>query len=153
MKTRKANNEDENAIKSLIRETLSEHGIHFTEGVTDKHLDNIEEHFKEPSILIVLENERKIIGCAGALHKKEDNFEFVKIYLSKEFRKKGLGNTLLEHLISHAKKSKARKITLYSNSLLEPAIKLFRKNNFEIVTLEDSKYPVGCNIYMENITP
>jgi ribosomal protein S18 acetylase RimI-like enzyme len=61
---------------------------------------------------------------------------------------KGVGKLMITHCIEEAKKRNAKKLILFSNTKLEPAIHLYRKFGFKEVPLENSTY-ARSNIKME----
>jgi ribosomal protein S18 acetylase RimI-like enzyme len=71
---------------------------------------------------------------------------FVKCYESelgivvgKKLRRKGIGNMLVEALTDQAKRANVIKIVVNVSAKNIPAINLFRKNGFSIVSRKDSK--------------
>ena len=60
----------------------------------------------------------------------------------------GIGNMLIEHCISVAKQKSISRLILYSNTVLSPAIHLYKKYGFEEITLEQGLYE-RANIKME----
>jgi len=63
-------------------------------------------------------------------------------------RGKNIGRLLGEAVINKARQIGAKKIYLESNTVLEPAINLYRKLGFRKVTGPPSPY-TRCNIQME----
>ena len=60
----------------------------------------------------------------------------------------GIGKLLMEHCIEFAKQKSIKKLILYSNTKLKPAIHLYRKYGFNKVELEPGHYE-RANIKME----
>ena len=78
------------------------------------------------------ENE-KLLGC-GALKFLDNNHgEFKSIRVHDNFRGKGNGIKLIEHLIEEAKKLNIKKISIETGAgkFFKPARKLFKKCNFK----------------------
>ena len=74
-----------------------------------------------------------LFGC-GALKFLDNNHgEFKSIRLHDNFRKKGNGFKVIEHLIGEAKKLDIKRISIETGAgkFFEPARKLFKKHNFE----------------------
>lgn len=67
--------------------------------------------------------------------------------VNENFRGKKIGRALAEAAIERARNSGARKIILYSNTLLEPAIALYTKLGFHEIPV-DGPYK-RTNIKME----
>lgn len=89
----------------------------------------------------------KIIGFAG-IKDTVDQMEITNIVVKKDFRNKGIGNTLLKELINLSKKSKKKQIILEVNVTNIPAIKLYEKNGFKKIGLRKKYYN---NTYDANI--
>ena len=86
------------------------------------------EGLKVPSIKFwSLWNEKQIIGCGALKILEKEHGEFKSIRLHDEFRKKGNGVKLINHLIDEAKKLKIRRISIETGAgkFFEPARKLF----------------------------
>ena len=64
------------------------------------------------------------------------------------FQGKQIGNKMLESCLIEAKKMKLEKVILYSNTLLNPAIHLYKKYGFIEVVGFESEYK-RANIKME----
>lgn len=78
-------------------------------------------------------------------------YELTKMAVDEIFRGKKIGHALAAAAIMRARNNGARKIFLYSNTILEPAIGLYRKMGFREVPV-DGPYK-RTNIKMElNIT-
>jgi ribosomal protein S18 acetylase RimI-like enzyme len=64
-------------------------------------------------------------------------------------RGRGFGDLLMEACIDFARQNDIRRITIVSNTLLEPAIRLYRKYGFVQVPIsEDTRYK-RANIRLE----
>jgi GNAT superfamily N-acetyltransferase len=74
------------------------------------------------------------------LNKKDGVYELGKMAITSLHQGKGLSNLLMQHCINKALELKAKKVILYSNRRLLPALQLYRKFGFKEVPLEDSKY-------------
>ena len=82
----------------------------------------------------------RIIGTAGLANAEEGIFELVKMAVSPAFQGQGVAKMLLEKCLDRARELKARKIFLYSNSQLIPAITLYKKYGFTDVDASNSPY-------------
>ena len=115
-----------------------------------KHLNHPRKNIIEQGgeIYSVIENER-VMGVCALLNNNEGIFEIAKMAVEKEARGKGYGNLLMEAAIDGAKEKGAIKMVIVSNTILEPAIKLYKKYGFEAMRLgQDPNYERG-NIEME----
>lgn len=88
---------------------------------------------------IVAKANRKILGFAGVID-TIDQVEITNIVVKKNMRNKGIGNLLLNKLISIAKTMQKNSITLEVNSSNVDAIKLYEKNGFKTYGLRKKYY-------------
>ena len=127
--------------------------------------DWIEKHFHmEPRDLDVLQRpdenvlrgggrilmatvEGEIAGAVALKYVSPGVFEFTKMAVSEKFRGRRIGETLAHAALTEARQLGAKKIILYSNTLLAPAISLYRKIGFKEIPL-DGPYE-RSNIKME----
>ena len=76
--------------------------------------------------------EKKLIGCGALKFINEEHGEFKSIRIHDDFRKKGLGTEVINHLISEAKKLKIKRLSIETGAgdFFIPARKLFKKAGF-----------------------
>ena len=98
-------------------------------------------------IFLALDGE-KVVGSAGLAKDKEGIFELVKMAVDPVWRGRGISKLLLERCLEEAKKLKAEKIFLFSNSQLLIAIKLYEKYGFRHVKVSDSPF-LTADVKME----
>lgn len=123
------------------------------EALDYKALDHPREYILDPGghILVAL-NEGEPVGVC-ALIKSEHaayDYELAKMGVSPAARGKGIGRMLGNAVIEKCRSLGAGKIYLESNTVLEPAITLYRKLGFREVTSRPSPYK-RSNIQMELI--
>lgn len=100
----------------------------------------LESELKNPfSQYIIAKLNKEIVGFAGVID-TVDQLEITNIVVKKDFRKNGIGNKLLEKLITLAKEKGKDKITLEVNSSNLAAIKLYEKNGFKNVGFRKKYY-------------
>jgi mannose-6-phosphate isomerase-like protein (cupin superfamily)/N-acetylglutamate synthase-like GNAT family acetyltransferase len=92
----------------------------------------------------------EIIATASLLKKANGDFELGKMAVSDNFQGLGIGQMLLKHCFNEAKKRGIPKLVLYSNTVLENAIYLYKKFGFVEIPLESGLYE-RANIKMEKI--
>ena len=75
----------------------------------------------------------QLLGCGALKFLDKDHGEFKSIRIHDNFRQKGNGIKVMEHLINEAKKLEIKRISLETGAgkFFEPARKLFKKCNFE----------------------
>jgi len=92
----------------------------------------------------------EIVGTASLLKKSETMYELGKMAVTDKAQGLGIGTILLEHCIHVAKQKQIPKLVLYSNTMLQSAIHLYKKYGFVEVELENGLYE-RANIKMEKI--
>jgi len=134
-------------FSSLNREWLQQY---FTlEPVDQTLLSNPKKEIIDSGGLIFFaEYQDEIVGTAALLFHEEGIFELGKMAVTKRVQGIGIGALLLEHCIATAKSLRAKKLILYSNTILASAIHLYKKFGFVEVPLTESNYK-RSNIKME----
>ncbi len=77
--------------------------------------------------------------------------ELTKMAVSPAARGLGIGQTLMKHCIAFAKAENLTKLILYSNTILENAIHIYKKWGFVEIPVEDNVSYKRANIKMEKI--
>ena len=93
----------------------------------------------EHSKYIVAKHQDKIVGFAG-IWKAVDDVHITNIVVRKDFRNNGIGNLLLEKLISLTKELNFKELTLEVNANNTPAIKLYEKHGFKNLGIRKKYY-------------
>ena len=77
---------------------------------------------------------KKLFGCGALKFLSKDHGEFKSIRIHNDFRNKGNGIKVVNHLINEAKKLNIKRLSIETGagSFFEPARKLFKKCNFEL---------------------
>ncbi|MCG8463698.1 MAG: helix-turn-helix domain-containing GNAT family N-acetyltransferase [Xanthomonadales bacterium] len=99
------------------------------------------------SILIALDKE-EAVGCCALIKLDTDNYELAKMAVSPKAQGKGIGLLLGEAIINRAKSMGVKRLYLESNSVLIPAINLYKKLGFKAIEGVASPYE-RCNVQME----
>ena len=89
---------------------------------------------KDPSIKFwSLWEDDKLIGCGALKFLERNHGEFKSIRVANEFRKKGVGSRIINHLIEEAKKLKITKLSIETGAgeFFLPARNLFSKFGFK----------------------
>ncbi|MFA6455593.1 MAG: GNAT family N-acetyltransferase [Bacteroidota bacterium] len=89
-----------------------------------------------------------ILGTVAMIKRGDGLFELGKMAVSEQAQGRGVGSRLLGHCITYAETLQAKKILLYSNTLLAAAIHLYRKFGFVEVPQGPGPYK-RSNIKME----
>lgn len=99
-------------------------------------------------IFTLLEDDQAVGVCA--LFKEDDGmFQLARMAVSPACQGKGHGDTLIGAAFAHLHEVGARRVYLLSNTILAPAIALYRKHGFTV--LSEGQHPLyaRCNIVME----
>lgn len=114
-----------------------------------KALDNPDDYILKQggSILIAL-YDNVPVGCCALIKMENNTFELAKMAVSPQVQGKGIGLLLGNKIIEKAKIIGANRLYLESNTVLVPAVKLYRKLGFEHIEGASSPYE-RCNVQME----
>ncbi|MBP4139762.1 GNAT family N-acetyltransferase [Flavobacterium geliluteum] len=109
-----------------------------------------EEIIDKGGMIFYTKYNNEIIGTASLMKINTDTFELSKMAVSDKAQGLGIGNKLLVHCLAVAEESGIKKVILYSNTKLLPAIHLYRKFGFIETPLEGKIYE-RADIKMEKI--
>ena len=121
--------------------------------------DNITENYEKevfltimkrwPEGFLVVRNNNEIVGVACGAIQPNSKLRILIIALSKEFRRNGIGEELLNMMIERSLKYGVKKVTLEVRKD-SPAILFYRKLKFSSVDVLPCYYQDGCDgIVME----
>ena len=102
---------------------------------------------KQGHIFIALSAEN-VLGTCALLSMSDGGYELAKMAVAESARGRGIGYLLGMESIARAKILQANRIFLESNTVLKPAIELYRKLGFKEILGHESPY-TRCNIQME----
>jgi len=134
-------------FKSLNEEWISKYFV--VEEIDKTYLDHPQENIidKGGYILFAVSGQR-ILGCCALVPMQDDIYELSKMAVDPEARGKHVGLLLGQAVIEKAKQAGAKKLFLESNTVLKPAISLYRKLGFKEQPFHSSEY-ARSNIQME----
>ena len=89
----------------------------------------------------------KVVGCVAFYKHSSKRCEMKRLYVEKEYRNLKIGNTLVENIISLAKKDGYREMVLDTIKPLTSAINLYKKFGFQEIKPYYSN-PMPDVIYM-----
>lgn len=135
---------------SFIR--LNEQWIteHFSIEEADRGLaDNPMQIVEGGGHIISLVESDRVVGVCALFKESYDCFQLARMAVDPNERGKGYGDVLIKAAIDRASSRGAKSIYLISNTVLTPAISLYRKHGFR--TREEGQHPVyaRANIVME----
>ena len=93
----------------------------------------------------------KAVAVCALFKEDAERYQLARMAVEPSVRREGHGRALLDHALEHAKSTGARSVYLLSNTVLEPAIALYKR--FGFVTISTGQHPVyaRCNIVMERM--
>ena len=109
-----------------------------------------EEIIDKGGLIFYAKYKGEIIGTVSLIKIDRDTFELSKMAVSDKAQGLGVGNQLLIHCLAVAEKNNIKKLILYSNRKLLPAIHLYEKFGFIEVPLGTVSYE-RADIKMEKI--
>lgn len=112
-------------------------------------LEQPEEAILKPGGIIILARyDDKIIGTVALKVIEPGVYEMTKMAVDKAYQGIGAGKKLCAAAIDRAKTIKAKRLLLYTTSVLETAISIYRKQGFVEIPLEPGVYK-RANVKME----
>lgn len=99
-------------------------------------------------IFFLMEN-TEVIGTVALMKKEEKVYELTKMAIIPKKRGEKMGQYLMEHCIDFAQNMRLNKLILYSNTLLENAIHIYKKKGFKEIPVEKNCPYKRSNIKME----
>lgn len=113
-------------------------------------LQNPDDHIiKKGGSIFMATYHKELAGTVALKFVTPAIYEFTKMAVDEKFQGKKIGQALADAAITKSKKLGAEKIILYSNTILQPAIALYKKIGFQEIPV-DGPYK-RTNIKMELI--
>jgi len=81
-----------------------------------------------------------VVGTMALMPREEGVYELNKMAVRKDLRGNGIGNKLIEFIISYSKDKNYSSIILYSNTVLKNSIHLYNKFGFKEIDNPDAPY-------------
>ena len=104
-------------------------------------LTNPEKAILEPGgAILMAEYDGVVAGTVGLRKVDEYSYEFTKMAVDMNFRRKGIAEAISYASFKKAKELGAKRVILYSNTLNAGAIKLYEKIGFRHVEVENDVY-------------
>jgi GNAT superfamily N-acetyltransferase len=120
------------AIRAVVVTVMTEYGLSSDLDDNDVDLRDVVSSYagRGGSFRVVTSVDGDIVGCGGLYPIDEREAEIRRMYLLPSARGFGVGRTLLEELIAHAKERRFERVVLETASVLKEAISLYRKRGF-----------------------
>ena len=111
-------------------------------------LNQPEKIIEQGGYIFIALREDIAVGVCALRKKDQDNYEFSKMAVAETAQGLGIGRKLGEAAIARARESRAKRIYLEGNTLLEPSIHLYKKLGFKETQGTSSPFN-RVNIVME----
>lgn len=79
----------------------------------------------------------EIVGTCALQMIDDKSFELAKMAVNKKHQGIGIGKMLMDKAIQQARELQLERLVLYTNSKLERALDIYRKNGFRVVPLDN----------------
>lgn len=120
---------DREAIIKLVNEVCLE--IFNEPAYKIEDLDNIKkEYFGNKGVFYVAEDNGKLIGTI-AVKEKDGSAKLKRMYVAKDYRRKGIGKQLLNKIIEFCRSKGYKKIILSTYPQMKDALEFYKKNGFK----------------------
>lgn len=114
-----------------------------------KALDHPEEYIIKPGgHIFMAELNGEIVGTCALIKMDDERYELAKMGVSPKAQGHGIGFMLGKAIIEKARELGGKILYLESNTILTPAMRLYKKLGFKKIEQHDSPYE-RCNIQME----
>ena len=90
-----------------------------------------------------------VVGTSTLMKVSDNEYELAKMAVTEKVQGHGIGKILLEHCLQEAKNMGATKVSLFSNTKLSAAIRLYINHGFIQVDLPADIHYERANIKME----
>lgn len=133
----------------------------YAEAFKELNLEWIEEHFEPENIdLMMLSDPQKmfidsggaivfaivdndIVGCCGLLKHNKTTYEISKMAVTSAYQGLGLGKAMMDRTLKIASDLGATRLEIMSNTILSPAINLYKSVGFVEIPLTSDAYDRG----------
>jgi ribosomal protein S18 acetylase RimI-like enzyme len=130
------------AFRLLNLAWIEEH--FFVESEDRKYLYHPEVILETGGQIFMAEDRRsekdEVLGTCALIVHSDGTFELSKMGVAPQAQRRGIGDALCRAVIEAAREQGAREVVLMSNTILEPAIRLYHRLGFKTVPIEKSDY-------------
>ena len=153
-KIREIQPKDNQQVKKVVQAVLVEMGVpKVGTAYEDRSLNDMYAEYDKPRMAyFVIEEEGKVIGCAGIAPLQNGGpevCELQKMYFLPEARGRGIGTHMMTHCLDYAREQGYRRCYLETLPYMENAIRLYNRTGFQSL-----EYPMGdtghynCSVWM-----
>lgn len=124
-------NTDSKKVLEFHEQVLKDTGV-FASGPWNEDMLNIEDVYIKPGgLFIIVENNDSLIGMGALKIISAKEAEIKRMRVEKSLQRKGIGQNILNHLLSHAKNKGVKRIILDTTELQKSAQQFYLKNGFK----------------------
>ena len=99
-------------------------------------------------VLMALDGDGQVLGCAALLLMADGGFELAKMTTAQTARGRGVARMLIEAAAQRAQSKGAPRLYLETNSVLAPALALYRATGFVDLPAQPTPY-ARADVFME----
>jgi putative acetyltransferase len=126
------------AVLDVIGAVFAEYGMTFDPSDFDSDLLDIPRHYADRGgWFTVLTDDGRVVGTVAAVPKDAGACEIKRLYLLPQYRGRGLGRALMEHILDRAREAGFREAVAWSDVRLETAHQLYHRLGFERIGERD----------------
>ena len=99
-------------------------------------------------VILFAKYKGEMVGTVSLIIVDKETAELAKLAVTEKYQGLQIGTKLVESCLEIARHKEIKRVILYSNHQLKPALKIYEKFNFQHATLGESKY-VESDVEME----
>ena len=126
------------AVLDVIGTVFEEYGMSFDPSDFDSDLLDIPRHYTDRGgWFSVLTDEGRVVGTVALVPKDAAACEIKRLYLLPQYRGRGLGRALMEHILDRVREAGFREAVAWSDVRLETAHQVYDRLGFERIGERD----------------
>jgi len=135
---------DQPAVKKLVLAGLVDHWK-VLDPTKNPDLDDIQNHYKNATFLVVQENDR-ILGCGALVPRSLETAEIVRMSVDSLTRRRGIGTLILQRLRQEAHQQGFKEVILETTDTWQEVIAFYLHNGFHITHYQDGNVYFSIDI-------
>lgn len=125
---------DDEEICRVIHAVFDEYGFTWEAGGYNADTEDVEAHYVQGGgAFWVMEAEEEIIGTGGLMPEGGGRCELCRLYLTPEYRGRGLGREFFDFIVNAARAAGYREMEIWSDVKLTDAHKLYERSGATFV--------------------
>jgi ribosomal protein S18 acetylase RimI-like enzyme len=132
-------------VRRLILEGLGEH-FGFIDETLNPDIDDITANYIVAGhVFVVVQDGNDIVGMGALVFRGEGIGQMVRVSVRSDYRRKGIGKAIVEHLIEVARQRGVRRLIVETNSDWYDAIGLYKRLGF----VEYRRSDIGVHMVLD----